>query len=189
MMHLEGRQRNCGLNDRHGSLNQPDLQCDHTLIAGRVRIDRCLEILARGPSRRSMRESLRLTPSAHEGPSFRYGHSSSAVAGVSLLRSGRIATELEGADSHHSVLQSLRSDELPVLCSGNAPTARIPTWPWALTAQTYLAVERIMALTCQQSGVLEVVRRAPEITAAGKVLPMLRAAGRREGESGRGEPI
>ena len=49
--------------------------------------------------------------------------------------------------------------------------------------------ERIMALTWQQSGILEVVRRAPEITAAGKVLPVLRAAGRREGESGRGEPI
>jgi len=46
-----------------------------------------------------------------------------------------------------------------------------------------------MALTCQQSGILEVVRRAPEITATGKVLPVLRAAGRREGESGRGEPI
>ena len=43
--------------------------------------------------------------------------------------------------------------------------------------------------SAQQSGVLEVVRRAPAITAAGKVLPMLRAAGRREGESGRGEPI
>jgi hypothetical protein len=42
--------------------------------------------------------------------------------------------------------------------------------------------ERIMALTWQQSGILEVVRRAPEITAAGKVLPVLRAAGRREGE-------
>ena len=49
--------------------------------------------------------------------------------------------------------------------------------------------ERIMALTWQQSGILEVVRRAPEITAAGKVLPVLRAAGRREGGSGRGEPI
>ena len=39
--------------------------------------------------------------------------------------------------------------------------------------------ERIMALTWQQSGILEVVRRAPEITAAGKILPVLRAAGRR----------
>ncbi len=49
--------------------------------------------------------------------------------------------------------------------------------------------ERIMALTWQQSGILEVVRRAPEITAAGKVLPVLRTTGRRDRGSGRGEPI
>ena len=49
--------------------------------------------------------------------------------------------------------------------------------------------ERIMALTWQQSGILEVARRAPEITAAGKVLPVLRVRGRRAGGDGRGEPI
>ena len=51
--------------------------------------------------------------------------------------------------------------------------------------------ERVMALAWQQSGILEVVRRAPEVTAAGKILPVLRAAGQRMGRegNGRGEPI
>jgi hypothetical protein len=34
--------------------------------------------------------------------------------------------------------------------------------------------ERVMALTWQQSGILEVARRPPEVTAAGKILPVLR---------------
>ena len=148
VMHLEGRQRNCGLNDRHGSLNQPDLQRDHTLIAGRVRIGRCLDILARGPSRRSMRESLLLAPSAHEGPSFRYGHSSSAVAGVSLLRSGRIPTELEGADSLNSVLQRLRSDELPVLWFRERPHGQNP--PVALGAYRQAVTGRRLVVWCRE---------------------------------------
>ena len=48
--------------------------------------------------------------------------------------------------------------------------------------------ERIMALTWQQSGILEVARRAPAVTAAGKVLAVLRIGRRKEGD-GRGEPI
>ncbi len=34
--------------------------------------------------------------------------------------------------------------------------------------------ERVMALTWQRSGILEVARRAPQVTAAGKILPVLR---------------
>ncbi len=48
--------------------------------------------------------------------------------------------------------------------------------------------ERIMALTWQQSGILEVARRAPAVTAAGKILPVLRGA-RPKKRIGRGEPI
>jgi hypothetical protein len=38
--------------------------------------------------------------------------------------------------------------------------------------------EHVMALTWRQSGILEVARRAPEITAGGKILPVLRRTGR-----------
>jgi hypothetical protein len=38
--------------------------------------------------------------------------------------------------------------------------------------------ERVMALTWQRSGILDVERRPPELTAAGKVLPVLRRTGR-----------
>jgi hypothetical protein len=38
--------------------------------------------------------------------------------------------------------------------------------------------ERVMALTWRQSGILDVERRAPHLTAAGKILPVLRLTGR-----------
>jgi hypothetical protein len=41
--------------------------------------------------------------------------------------------------------------------------------------------ERVMALTWQRSGILEVERRAPRVTAAGKILPVLRLTGQRPG--------
>jgi hypothetical protein len=41
--------------------------------------------------------------------------------------------------------------------------------------------ERIMATTWKESGILQVVRRPPDITPAGKILPVLRRVGRAQG--------
>jgi hypothetical protein len=48
--------------------------------------------------------------------------------------------------------------------------------------------EYIMASTWRQSGILEVVRRAPYVTAAGKILPVLRRTGRKAPSSSSGLP-
>ena len=70
VMHSERRERDRGPDDRHGPLNQTDLERHQTVIAGRVEMGRRRKVLDGNPSRRPMLRLLRPTLPTHEVPPF-----------------------------------------------------------------------------------------------------------------------
>jgi hypothetical protein len=93
-----------------------------------------------------------------------------------------------GGPTDYQLVEEERLDGLPRIVlavrpgAADADPATIAAWFLDRLGQGSGA-ERVMALTWRQSGILEVVRRAPAATAAGKILPVLRVRGRRPAEA------